>query len=782
MKAISLTGLENLLENSSTMDEEELSGLVAGLETMMENVEQRREILAKKGEDAQHWLDLLQLLADSPAISSQIRSTIFTVMIHLSRNSGCCPKCLVIQNVEKQGEHPVGGGGFGDVYKGTINQAGSIRVEYLREAIVWKQVKHPNVLPFLGIYYLDDTRQRICLVSPWMERGNLVQYLRNTPRESVDHLSLVFDVASGLSHLHMMKIVHADLKGVNILMTPEERACIGDFGLSRISDTNALRLSSPACRGMGTVRWLAPELFAEDATTTKESDVYAFGCVCYEIFTGLLPLHELKNDGAVICGVASGTRPSRPEVLANPPDAVWDMMEVCWKADPAARPTAATIVQDVAAMKPTPVISAPAWDDSIIPQVWNKLERSAPSVTRTGSVGPVRNRRNSHPSKNFAVTGAHIRWIRDQRRRQRDLSHTPKTDADGEENLSTKPLDDTNLLSPRNSGPRRARSLSGASGGSGSYGSYRSDSYASTSSSILMRYFPKRFFVSKMASLDMLAHSVDTGVWTSQNESLEDELERASRTSSEVFLIVAVEKKNEFWGYAKMAGTSQLKMCQFPSPLVLPVGLSEEPPQIKIEEICSSPLQGASSSPSALVTVLDDAANQATSKLPVPANPPRSPTHLPPISGDETPRSRLPNNLEEPNSSPILLPQRPQISVILPHNNILDTDATQQFVESPLAISDEEDPLGQAGDVVGGISKAGCGRQMSGDRKSCSRGELMINWICTDHLPYNRTRHIRNPWDHDREVMLSNDGHELEPGVGQQLIDEWQRFVVEQRA
>ncbi|KAL0060009.1 hypothetical protein AAF712_013187 [Marasmius tenuissimus] len=284
-----------------------------------------------------------------------------------------------------------------------------------------------------------------------------------------------------------------------------------------------------------------------------------------------------------------------------------------------------------------------------------------------------------------------------------------------------------------------------------------------------------------MASLNVLARSVDTGVWTSQNESFEVELEQASRTSSEVFLIIAAEKKNEFWGYAKIAGTSRLKMCRSPSPLGLPVVLTE-PPQIKIEEDFSSPVQGSPSSSSALVTVLDDSAHPATSKLSVPANPPRSPTHLPPVSGDETPRSP-PNNLGESNSSPInILHQRPEISVIPPPYNILDTGATQEFVESPLAISDEEDSLGQAGDMVRGTSEAGCGRKRSGGRKTSSHGELTVDWICTDHLPYSRTRHIRNPWDHDREVKFSDDGHELEPGIGQQLIDEWQRYIVEQRA
>ncbi|KAK7441830.1 hypothetical protein VKT23_016491 [Stygiomarasmius scandens] len=54
-----------------------------------------------------------------------------------------------------------------------------------------------------------------------------------------------------------------------------------------------------------------------------------------------------------------------------------------------------------------------------------------------------------------------------------------------------------------------------------------------------------------------------------------------------------------------------------------------------------------------------------------------------------------------------------------------------------------------------------------------------VEWICTERLPFYRTRHIRNPWNHDREVKVSRDGTELEPGVGQMLLDEWHKLAEE---
>lgn len=52
-----------------------------------------------------------------------------------------------------------------------------------------------------------------------------------------------------------------------------------------------------------------------------------------------------------------------------------------------------------------------------------------------------------------------------------------------------------------------------------------------------------------------------------------------------------------------------------------------------------------------------------------------------------------------------------------------------------------------------------------------------LQWVKTERLPFYRTRHLRNPWNHDREVKVSRDGTELEPSVGQALLDEWERVT-----
>ncbi|KAJ7798019.1 kinase-like domain-containing protein, partial [Mycena leptocephala] len=146
---------------------------------------------------------------------------------------------------------------------------------------------------------------------------------------------------------------------INVLVTQSGRAVLADFGLASVADSKVLLSTSSGKRG-GTVRWHAPELF-QDGRNSFASDVYAFSCVCYEIFTGDLPFFDLPNDGAVILKVIQGQRPGRSLSI---PENVWDLMEECWKRDPEARPSAKRIVSR---LRDPPICATPSdaasdWD------------------------------------------------------------------------------------------------------------------------------------------------------------------------------------------------------------------------------------------------------------------------------------------------------------------------------------------------------------------------------------------------------------------------------------
>jgi hypothetical protein len=76
------------------------------------------------------------------------------------------------------------------------------------------------------------------------------------------------------------------------------------------------------------------------------------------------------------------------------------------------------------------------------------------------------------------------------------------------------------------------------------------------------------------------------------------------------------------------------------------------------------------------------------------------------------------------------------------------------------------------------------GKQLEAeDAREEAWGEpFRIEWLCTERLPFHRTRHLRNPWNNDREVKVSRDGTELEPTVGQRLLEEWKALAEMQSA
>ncbi|KAK6981052.1 kinase domain-containing protein [Favolaschia claudopus] len=325
------------------------------LVAIFRNQTSTKAFLASRGDCAQQLLDLLQDVLDAFPQSAS-RPGLCKALVRLSRASDRVPTCFPLTELQVVGQQ-VAAGAFGDIWRGIVRgQSVSIKVvrlfrdaevraaiqEFGREALIWRQLSHPNLLPFFGLYYLET---RICLVSPWMSNGHILQFLENAP-PGTDRLSLMLDVAMGVEYLHGMCVVHADLKGSNILVTPSLRACVADFGLSSIVDSMSIRFtySTASFKGGGTARYQARELLLNDMRPHYGSDVYAYACVCYEILTGLLPFFEYSMDAQVIFRVFEGFHPTRPETIRFEDD-LWVLLRECWGALPSARPTASQIVQ-----------------------------------------------------------------------------------------------------------------------------------------------------------------------------------------------------------------------------------------------------------------------------------------------------------------------------------------------------------------------------------------------------------------------------------------------------
>ena len=133
----------------------------------------------------------------------------------------------------------------------------------------------------------------------------------------------------------------------NILIDQAGNPRLADFGLlTIISDPTNLLSSSSYTQG-GTARWMSPELIDpqqfgfKNSRPTEFSDCYALGMVIYETISGQLPFHEYTNL-TVFVKVLEGKRPSRQSGFV---DNLWEMVELCWAPQTAARPKIEDVLQ-----------------------------------------------------------------------------------------------------------------------------------------------------------------------------------------------------------------------------------------------------------------------------------------------------------------------------------------------------------------------------------------------------------------------------------------------------
>ncbi|KAF9464909.1 kinase-like domain-containing protein [Collybia nuda] len=314
----------------------------------------------------QSLIDLFQMLLDVPTLETKFRSQLLAATRNLATIVDFYPTCSRLRSVELVASHPLAGGSFANIYKGifegqyvcmkVIRLYQPFQVRYFlqrlySEVILWKQLKHENLLPFYGVYKLGN---QLCLVSHWADNGDIKSFLEINPY--VNRVSLSLDVAKGIAYLHENNIIHGDLKGGNVLVHSTGRAVISDVGLSAVTDPQILKWTSHSCGTSqgGAIRWQAPELYGmeggESMSQSKASDIYALGCVFYEIFTGQVPFAEYRMDSTVMHKVCLGKKPSKPVPLAPSwsewglTEPIWRLMEDCWTRSPATRPTIEQII------------------------------------------------------------------------------------------------------------------------------------------------------------------------------------------------------------------------------------------------------------------------------------------------------------------------------------------------------------------------------------------------------------------------------------------------------
>jgi serine/threonine-protein kinase len=248
----------------------------------------------------------------------------------------------------------IGAGGMGEVYRAHDTKLGrdvAIKVlpanfvndperlsRFQREARMLAALNHTNIAT---IYGLEQSGGVTCLVMELVPGETLAERVKAGPLPLEEALKIAVQIAEALEAAHEKSIIHRDLKPANVKVTPEGKVKVLDFGLAKAFEGDAtnedIGNSPTLSRGatmqgviLGTAAYMSPEQ-AKGKPVTKATDIWAFGCVLYELLSGHAAFEG--DDITEILAAVVKTEPDWNRLPTTTPPAVRMLLKRCLQKD-----------------------------------------------------------------------------------------------------------------------------------------------------------------------------------------------------------------------------------------------------------------------------------------------------------------------------------------------------------------------------------------------------------------------------------------------------------------
>ena len=212
------------------------------------------------------------------------------------------------QNVVIHTVQVLGSGAYGNVVKATLDEkpcAAKIlhRVivdsqdpglsdfisRFEQECQILRNLKHPNIVQFLGVVQDPTTNKPILLME--VMKDSLTHFLESSPTDIPYHVqvNISHDIALAVAHLHRNGILHRDLSSNNILLNASHQAKVTDFGMSKIAASNPSMTRSKVTHCPGTLVYMPPEALRPQPRYSDKIDTFSIGVLLLQIVTRKFP-------------------------------------------------------------------------------------------------------------------------------------------------------------------------------------------------------------------------------------------------------------------------------------------------------------------------------------------------------------------------------------------------------------------------------------------------------------------------------------------------------------
>ena len=224
----------------------------------------------------------------------------------------------------------------------TVTQR-SVVDRLVQEGVLQARLAHPNIVAVTDVL---DVEGAPGLLMEHVDGGTLADLLDRGAPPLDEALRLFRGVLAAVEHAHAQGVIHRDLKPANVLLAPSPAGPVpkvADFGLAKVlhGETRALdsgpRAATRAGVAMGTPNYMAPEQVRDAATVDARADVFALGCVLYELATGRMAF-EGPDVLTIYNRTATGSFPPIDALGLALPRAVTDTIRAALQVDPAHRP------------------------------------------------------------------------------------------------------------------------------------------------------------------------------------------------------------------------------------------------------------------------------------------------------------------------------------------------------------------------------------------------------------------------------------------------------------